>query len=276
MARDRLTKCEWSLLFVLLPFLSALWMTSQSRAEPIDPTTILFDKSCPSQVLEIEIWNRLEKKWDAHPDHPLILAGSCQVEDAGYLMNEIRVRCLRTDNRTIEPWTDGIKVYSAGIVDGCTLPQARTPMVEIHSPAKGEIIRNETRLARVEGRIFFETVQKTPPRSEAAARLLADLILSLPQVQEVRVENLTEDNPAVEVAFEPNGDFSALVGLRTGDNLIRVTVIDENNGLGEAVVPVVFDIGKLREKWLRVERERIERFRAEQRDGQVDVEAVDP
>lgn len=276
MVRVGLKKLKWQLIFVGLICLSSLSGASRSRAELVDPTTILFDKSCPSQVLEIEIWNRLDKKWDHHPEHPLVLSGSCQVEDAGYLMNEIRVRCLRDDNRTLEPWTDGIKVYSAGVVDGCTLPQARTPIVEVKSPKSGEVIQNETRLARVEGRAIFEAIQKEPPRSQAAAQLLLDLILALPKVLEVRVENLTDGKSALEVDFEPSGNFSALIGLRTGDNLIRVTVIDENDGQGEATVPVVFDISKLREKWLRIERERIDRFREAQREGRVDAEAVDP
>ena len=249
---------------------------SSAKAIPEDPITVFFDKACASQVLELQIWNRIEKRWSHHPEHPKILAGSCQVEDAGYLMNEIRVRCLRTNNRSIEPWLDGIKVYEPGIVDECTLAGARSPIVEINTPKRGEVVQNETRLVRIEGRTIFERIQHLVPRNEVAARLLEAMTLAQPEVREVHVQNLTEDEPALEVIFESRGDFSALVGLRTGENLIRVTVVDENEKVGDVTLPVVFDITQLREKWLRAERERIQQFRRQKREGRVDVDVVDP
>ena len=102
------------------------------------------------------------------------------------------------------------------------------------------------------------------------------MTLAQPAVREVHVQNLTEDEPALEVIFESRGGFSALVGLRTGENLIRVTVVDENEKVGDVTLPVVFDITQLREKWLRAERERIQQFRKQQREGRVDVDVVDP
>lgn len=253
-----------------------LCLPSLAQALPEDPITVLFDKACPSQVLEVQIWNRIGKHWSHHPEHPKILAGSCQVEDAGYLMNEIRVRCMRTDNRSIEPWIDGIKVYEPGVLNECTMPNARSPIIQISSPESGEVIQNETRLVRVEGQTLFEKIQKVTPRNEVAARLLRELALSQPDVREVHVKNLTQGEPAVEVDFEARGRFSALVGLQTGENLIEIKVVDESGKTGEITLPLVFDITLLREKWLQTERERIERFRREKRDGRVDVDVVDP
>jgi len=256
--------------------LLGLCLPALAIALPEDPITVLFDKACHSQVLEVQIWNRIEKRWSHHPEHPRILAGSCQVEDAGYLMNEIRVRCLRTDNRSIEPWIDGIKVYEPGVVNDCTLPSTRSPIIEISSPQPGEVIRNETRLVHIEGRTWFEKIQKTVPRNEVAAGLLADLARSQPDIREVRVPNLSQGESAVEIDFEARGAFSALVGLKTGENLIQIQVVDENTQVGEITLPLVFDITLLREKWLKAERERIERFRAGNRDGRVEVEVIDP
>ena len=253
-----------------------LCLPSLAIALPEDPITVLFDKECHSQVLEVQIWSRIEKRWSHHPEHPRILAGSCQVEDAGYLMNEIRVRCLRTDNRSIEPWIDGIKVYEPGVVNQCTLPSSRRPIIEINSPQPGEIIQNETRLVRIEGRTLFEKIQKKIPHNEIAAALLDDLARAQPDIREVRVQNLSQDEDAVEIEFEPRGTFSALVGLRTGENLIRIQVVDESARMGEVMLPLVFDITLLREKWLKAERERIERFRAGNRDGRVEVDVEDP
>ena len=253
-----------------------LCLPSLAIALPEDPITVLFDKECHSQVLEVQIWSRIEKRWSHHPEHPRILAGSCQVEDAGYLMNEIRVRCLRTDNRSIEPWIDGIKVYEPGVVNECTLPSSRRPIIEISSPQPGEVIQNETRLVRIEGRTLFEKVQKEIPRNEIAAGLLDDLARAQPDIHEVRVQNLSQDEGAVEIDFEARGSFSALVGLRTGENLIRIQVFDESARMGEVMLPLIFDITLLREKWLKAERERIERFRAGNRDGRVEVDVEDP
>lgn len=254
----------------------ALCLSSIAQAIAEDPITVLFDKACHSQVLEIQIWNRIEKRWSHHPEHPKILAGSCQVEDAGYLMNEIRVRCMRTDDRSIEPWIDGIKVYEPGVVNECTLPTARDPIIEISSPEPGAIIQNETRLVRVEGRILFEKIQKTVPRNEVAARLLDELALSQPSVKAIQIQNLTQGESALEVDYQDRGRFSALVGLKAGENLIRIHVVDERGRQGDITLPLVFDISLLREKWLETERDRIERFRQENREGRVDVDVVDP
>ena len=254
----------------------ALCLPSIAEAVPEDPITVLFDKACHSQVLEIQIWNRIEKHWTHHPEHPRILSGSCQVEDAGYLMNEIRVRCMRTDNRSIEPWIDGIKVYEPGVLNECTLPDSRKPIIEVSSPEPGAVIQNETRLVRIEGRTLFQKIQQTVPRNEVAARLLEELALAQPAVQELQVQNLTQGHSALEVDFEERGRFSALVALKTGENLVRITVTDETGKEGEITLPLVFDITLLREKWLEAERERIERFRRENREGRVDVDVVDP
>lgn len=266
----RATQAGRTLLFL------GLCLPSLAIAMPEDPITVFFDKDCHSQVLEVQIWNRIEKRWSHHPDHPKILAGSCQVEDAGYLMNEIRVRCLRTSQRSLEPWIDGIKVYEPGVVNECTLPSARHPIIEITSPQPGEVIQNETRLVRIEGRTLFQKIQKKVPRNEVAARLLEDLARAQPDISEVRVKNLSQGEQAVEIEFQARGSFSALVGLQTGKNLIQIQVVDESAQLGEITLPLVFDITLLREKWLKAERERIERFRAGNRDGRVEVDVVDP
>lgn len=264
------------LLPALLLLLLGQTISSRGRCGSADLTTVLFDKPCPTQVLEIEIWNRTTSRWELHPEHPRILSGSCQLEDPGYLMNEIRVRCLRLDDHTAEPWTDGIKVYDPGIVDACELPRSRAPIVVVESPGSGEIIRNETRLVRVEGRTIFAEIERSAPRSYAAARLMREQTGERPRVQAVQVENLSTGTDALDIVFEADGQFSAILALSTGNNVIQVTVTDENDQQGDVTLPVVFDISMLREKALKAERERIERFRAEQLEGQVDVDVVDP
>ena len=264
-------------LVLLAPsFASSLFMPWTALTQPDDPTTVRFSKSCASQVLEVQIWNRIQYRWDSHPEHPYILSESCQIEDAGYLMNEIRVRCLRTDARTLEPWTEGVRVYDPGVIDRCTLPKSRKPVLQIESPAKGEIIRNETQLVHVKGRTIFETIQKNRPQSLIAAKLFQQLQETLPEIKSALVENLTTGDDAIEVAFQPSGEFEALVGLRTGENLIRVRITDENGQVGSEEILVIFDISLLRQKWLQAERERIQRFRKNKVSGQVDVEVLDP
>lgn len=243
--------------------------------EPYDPAPVLFDQYCRSQVLQLEVWDRRKAAWKPHPEHPLILSGSCHIEDAGYLINEIRARCVRMDGRTYDSWTQGVRVYRSGVVDSCTPIGLRAPRIQLDSPQPGEVIRNETRLARIEGRIEFQPTLLGPARSELASLLLERERLAAPIIRELRVENVSESVEALEVELQPDGRFVASVPLRDGENVLRVSVSDENTREVTASVRVEFDIGALREKWRRVERERIEQIRAERRRGEITIEAIE-
>jgi hypothetical protein len=253
---------------------SALSLQAASD-EPYDPAPVLFEQFCRSQVLQLEIWDRRNASWKPHPAHALVLSGSCQIEDAGYLINEIRTRCVRMDGRTYDGWRHGVPVYRPGIVDACTPSSLRSPRIELLSPTPGEVIRNDTRLARVEGRIEFPSTLSGEPRSELAALLLERERLEAPTIRELRVENVSESVEATEVTLEPDGRFAATVRLREGENLLRVSVSDENEREVTASVRVEFDIGMLREQWRRAERERMEEIRAGRLRGEITIEAVE-
>jgi hypothetical protein len=273
------TKLRWIrrsiIRFAALIALAAGLPSPAASEELFDPAPVLFDQFCRSQVIQLEVWDRRKSSWKSHPQHPLVLSGSCQLEDAGYLMNEIRTRCVRMDGRTYDGWRHGVDVYRAGIVEACVPVSLRAPRIELISPKPGEVVRNETRLARVEGRIDFEPTLTGRPRSELAALLLERERLATPTIRELRVENVSESVEALEVSFEPDGHFVAMVELREGENILRVSVRDENAREVTASVSVQFDIGALREQWRRVERARMEQIRAERRRGVITIEAME-
>ena len=57
---------------------------------PHDPVQVYYPAGqCETGVLEIELWHRASKAWRPHPDHPRIMAGTCQLEDAGDLLIQL-------------------------------------------------------------------------------------------------------------------------------------------------------------------------------------------
>jgi hypothetical protein len=240
---------------------------------PVDPAPVRFDFDCDSQVLEVELWSRSRAEWIPHDDHALILAGSCQIEDAGYLINEIRMRCVDSELAGRDAWITGVQVFRPGVVGECTPPGQQAPSVRITSPKPGEVIRNETQSVRVEGRVDFATTLRGQPRSSLAARLAEQEQLALPILREIRFENEHGAVSVLQLSLDSGGDFSAVVPLEPGSNRLRAIAIANNDRQGSAELDVEFDFSLIREKWLHAERARIERVRAARLRGEVDVEA---
>ena len=94
---------------------------------PHDPVHVFYPAgSCSSGVLEIELWSRAVAAWRPHPDHPRIMVDTCQLEDAGELLNEIRVRCIDPANPArASAWITGVQVYEPADAPG-SVPPART------------------------------------------------------------------------------------------------------------------------------------------------------
>ena len=60
-----------------------------------DPVYVFYGRgSCRGESIEIQIWNRGSQTWRDHPAHPVVPVESCQLEDAGVLLNELRWRCI--------------------------------------------------------------------------------------------------------------------------------------------------------------------------------------
>jgi hypothetical protein len=110
-----------------------------------DPVHVRFPAPCDSGLLELQLWSRTASAWEPHPRHPRVPAGSCQVEDAGYLLNEIRLRCTAAGDQPAEGWRVGIPVFEPGVVDACALGRpGDRPARARHEPRKRVVIERET------------------------------------------------------------------------------------------------------------------------------------
>ncbi len=144
-------------LFALLalPPLAAAWDTT------MDPVFVFYPRDlCDDGWIGLEVWDRAQLNWIEHPGHPVIPANSCQLEDAGVLLNEIRWRCLASDRAAPEDsWKVGVRVFESSVMAHCGV--ARTGggfgATEIHvsNPKPGETISDADGNAEIEGSVWI-------------------------------------------------------------------------------------------------------------------------
>lgn len=116
-------------------------------------------RGCGSRVLEVEIWYDAQESWIRHPDHPRVVADSCQSEARSRPLHQIRVRCIDPSARTDpSPWRVGLAHSRESGGDRCRdrTPDADGAGIEIESPAPGSRVENHLGQARVVGRVSFE------------------------------------------------------------------------------------------------------------------------
>jgi hypothetical protein len=82
---------------------------------------------CDGGQLEIQIFQRGDgggaSTWVAHPEHPTIAPGTCQAEESGVLLNEIRVRCVDPAGaQRPSAWIVGADVSGKGEAPSCPAP----------------------------------------------------------------------------------------------------------------------------------------------------------
>jgi hypothetical protein len=75
---------------------------------------------CDSHVIEIEVFDRASGKWQPHPEHWRVQAGTCQEEIAGLLLQELRYRCIDPElpSRNSE-WVVGVDVFDPVAASKC-------------------------------------------------------------------------------------------------------------------------------------------------------------
>ncbi len=142
-------------LFAALPIpgLALAWEST------LDPIFVFFPRnSCQGDRIALEVWRRDEGRWVEHPRHPVIPVDSCQLEDAGILLNEIRWRCLERDSPARDPeWSVGVRVFEPSVMQHCEV--ARTgdgfgeTEIHISAPQPGETIRDADGNAEIEGSV---------------------------------------------------------------------------------------------------------------------------
>ena len=108
-----------------------LWLVWQGLVSPSlamgDPTPgenqvlVFYPKGdCGTGWLDIEVYDRDVRVWLSHAEHPRIATDSCQVEDPGILLQELRVRCADPANRArVSSWRVGAEVFKPVAADKC-------------------------------------------------------------------------------------------------------------------------------------------------------------
>ncbi len=95
-----------------------------SRGSVLDPVYVFYPRgACNGDHIELQVWNREHELWLPHADHPRVPIESCQLEDAGALLNEIRWRCVekRTPGAEPEAWVVGLNVFDPEVMERCSV-----------------------------------------------------------------------------------------------------------------------------------------------------------
>ena len=129
-----------ALALLALPKLAMAW------ASTMDPVFVFYPRDfCSGERIALEVWRRDEQRWVKHPRHPVVPVDSCQLEDAGVLLNEIRWRCLEPDRSDPDQgWNVGVLVFEPSVMQRCDVTRTGDGFgeTEIHvsTPKPGETI----------------------------------------------------------------------------------------------------------------------------------------
>lgn len=87
--------------------------SAQAPEEPEDLVEVFYPNgACQSRWIEVETFDRETRVWLPHAHHPHVRGDSCQMEDAGTLLNELRMRCFDPEGvRLPSAWTIGVDVF---------------------------------------------------------------------------------------------------------------------------------------------------------------------
>jgi hypothetical protein len=214
--------------------LVALWAPPAGAQDgAIDPIYVWFPSgSCRGEFMDLEVWNRSKRVWEAHPTHARIRVGTCQREDAGVLLHEIRWRCVEEPGPAPPPpWLVGIEVFAPEIMQRCPVPAERGEGfgelgIHVSSPKPGETLRNESMSAEVSGIIriggleganydvviAIDTSEAIPP--EAPGGRGGSLIAAQVAAARALVRSLTGRLGEVRVGLLTFSDSAADTGVR--------------------------------------------------------------
>jgi hypothetical protein len=127
----------------------------------MDPVFVFYPRdSCSGERIALEVWRRDQQRWVKHPRHPVVPVDSCQLEDAGSLLNEIRWRCLERDHSDRnQAWSVGVRVFDASVMQRCDVTRTGDGFgeTEIHvtTPKPGETISDADGNVEIEGSVWI-------------------------------------------------------------------------------------------------------------------------
>ncbi|MBW2715927.1 MAG: VWA domain-containing protein, partial [Deltaproteobacteria bacterium] len=127
----------------------------------MDPVFVYYPRDfCSSNQIALEVWKRDERRWVEHPRHPVVPVDSCQLEDAGILLNEIRWRCFDLDGSDPEfGWSVGVRVFEPGVMQHCDVARTGSGFgeTEIHisNPRPDETISDADGNLEIDGSVWI-------------------------------------------------------------------------------------------------------------------------
>jgi von Willebrand factor type A domain len=138
-----------------------------AAAEPAvrDPVQVFYPRNgCLGDRIEIEIWDRSKATWKRHPVHPQVPLETCQTEDAGVLLNEIRWRCIeKPTDRSAPGWVVGLDVFDPAVTESCAvapvLPSSGATQIHVESPPAGRPLRSDDLENSVSGSVRLQGLE---------------------------------------------------------------------------------------------------------------------
>ena len=103
---------EWAVGFCLI-FCFMQEALGQTPTSQEDRAQVFYPKGeCETGVIELEVYERNTQSWRPHAEHPQIKADTCQWEDPGILLQELRVRCADPEQPArASEWLTGVEVF---------------------------------------------------------------------------------------------------------------------------------------------------------------------
>jgi len=147
--------------------LGALPVAAPVAAEPAagDPVQVFYPrKGCLGDRIELEVWDRRQALWQRHPVHPQVPLETCQIEDAGILLNEIRWRCIEPPGDHPPPaWVVGLDVFDPEVMERCAVASVRQASgetrIHVASPPADRPLRSDALENPVRGSVRLQGLE---------------------------------------------------------------------------------------------------------------------
>ena len=192
-----------------------------------DPVQVFYPRGdCRGERIDLEVWDRDRSVWKRHPLHPRVPVESCQTEDAGVLLHEIRWRCVEPpDADPPAVWVVGLEVFDPEIMERCAVSPLRLTSgdsdIVVSNPPADRPFRSETPEAAVRGSVRMQGL-------EGAAY---DVVVAVDRSTSVR----DGDVDLLDAQLRAAGELVARLEARLG--LVRVGIVSYPNappGPGES------------------------------------------
>lgn len=214
-----------------------------------DPIQVYYPRrDCRGDWIELERWDREASQWRRHPAHDRIRVDSCQVEDAGYLLNEIRWRCVEPPESEPPPnWVVGLEIFDPDVMQVCGGPPPPEVWgdLELHveSPAPGERVSEPEMQVVVEGSVRMDGIDGTDydvllviDRSQATGEGGADLLASQVEAGRALIEQLAPRLGPVRVGIVSYPNMPPAPGSPAGTAAFReIGLTDDAAALSRAL-----------------------------------------